>query len=144
MKNREEIIKNYIDAYNSFDVSKMIMDFSDEIVFENIQNTEVTMTLNGLDEFKAQAETAKSYFSERRQTIKSFRHEAEKSEIEIEYYGVLAMDFPNGMKEKDEINLNGKSIFEFKNNKIIRLTDISWLEHKYDEISEYAPPMRNQ
>lgn len=125
MKDREEIIKNYIDGYNNFDVSKMIMDFSDEIVFENIQNSEITMTLNGLEEFKTQAEITKKYFSERQQIIKSFSHESKKSEIEIEYYGVLAMDFPNGMKKGDEIKLNGKSIFEFKNNKIIRLTDIS-------------------
>ena len=83
------------------------------------------MTLNGIDEFKTQAEIAKSYFSKRQQKIKSFRHESEKSEIEIEYYGVLAMNLPNGMKKGDEIKLNGKSIFEFKNNKIIRLTDIS-------------------
>lgn len=125
MKDREEIIKNYVDGYNSFDVSKMIKDFANEIVFENIQNAKVTMTLNGLDEFKIQAEMAKNYFSERQQKIKFFRHEREKSEIDIEYYGLLAMDFPNGMKKGDEIKLKCKSIFEFKNNKIIRLTDIS-------------------
>jgi len=125
MKGREEIIKNYVDGYNSFDVSKMIMDFSDEIVFENIQNDEITLTLNGLDEFKTQVEIAKSYFSERKQKITSFRHDYENSEIEIEYSGILAIDFPNGMKKGDEIKLKGKSIFKFKNNKIIRLTDIS-------------------
>jgi len=125
MKDREEIIKNYVDGYNNFNVSKMIIDFSDEIVFENIQNAEVTMTLNGLNEFKTQAELAKNYFSERQQKIKFFGHESEQSEIEIEYYAVLAMDFPNGMKKGDEIKLKGNSIFEFKNNKIIRLTDIS-------------------
>jgi hypothetical protein len=47
------------------------------------------------------------------------------SEIEIEYYAVLAMDFSNGMKKGNEIRLNGKSIFVFKNNKIIRITDFS-------------------
>lgn len=125
MKEREDIIKNYIEGYNSFDVSKMTTDFSDEIVFENIQNGEITMNLNGLEAFKIQAETAKAYFSERQQKIKFFRHEGEKSEIEIAYWGVSAIDFPNGMKKGDSIKLNGKSVFEFKNKKIIRLTDIS-------------------
>lgn len=125
MKNREEIIKNYLEGYNSFNVSKMMKDLSDEIVFENIQNGETTMTLNGIDEFKTQAEIAKNYFSERQQKIKSFRHEKEKCEIEIEYFGILAIDFPNGMKKGGEIKLNGKSIFEFNDEKIIRLTDIS-------------------
>ncbi|NLT50490.1 MAG: nuclear transport factor 2 family protein [Ignavibacteria bacterium] len=125
MKNREEIINNYIEGYNSFNVSKMMKDLSDEIVFENIQNGETTMTLNGIDEFKTQAEIAKNYFSVRQQKIKSFWHEKEKCEIEIEYFGVLAIDFPNGMKKGGEIKLNGKSIFEFNDEKIIRLTDIS-------------------
>jgi hypothetical protein len=66
MKNREVIITNYVDGYNEFNVSKMIKDFSDQIVFENFQDGEVSMTLNGLEEFKAQAETAKMYFSARR------------------------------------------------------------------------------
>jgi len=125
MKDREDIIKTYLEGYNGFDVSKMTTNFSEKIVFENIQNGEITMTLNGLEEFKAQAETAKAYFSERQQKIKSFRREGEKSEIEIEYSGVLAIDFPNGLKKGDEIKLNGKSVFEFRNGKIIRLTDIS-------------------
>jgi len=50
---------------------------------------------------------------------------ATKCEIEIEYFGILAIDFPNGMKKGGEIKLNGKSIFEFNDEKIIRLTDIS-------------------
>jgi steroid delta-isomerase-like uncharacterized protein len=123
--NRENVIQKYIEAYNAFDVSKMIADFSDDIVFENIQGGEVSMILNGIEAFKNQAETAKQYFSERHQKIKSFKHEMDKSEIEIEYYGVLARDFPNGMKKGQEIKLNGKSIFDFKDGKIVRLTDIS-------------------
>ena len=40
MTNREKIIKNYIDGYNQFDIDKMVFDFDDNIVFENIQNDE--------------------------------------------------------------------------------------------------------
>lgn len=126
MNRREIIISSYIEAYNNFDVSKMIVDFSDEVVFENRQKGEVNMTLNGIEEFKAQAEIAKTYFSERQQKVRSFKHEEEKSQIEIEYYGVLAIDFPNGMKKGQEIRLNGTSVFEFIDDKIIKLTDISW------------------
>lgn len=122
---KEKIIKNYIDGYNGFDVSLMVKDFSGDIIFENIQNGEVNMTLRGIEEFKAQAESAKSYFSERTQTIRLFRHEENRTEIELDYTAVLAMDFPNGMKKGQELRLQGKSIFEFNNGKIIKLSDIS-------------------
>ncbi|RKR10583.1 hypothetical protein C8C83_2259 [Flavobacterium sp. 90] len=125
MIERERVIKNYVEGYNTFDINKMTADFIDDIVFENIQNGEVNMTLIGIDEFREQAENAKSYFSSRVQTITVFNHFESKTEIEIDYYAVLAMDFPNGMKTGDELNLKGKSVFEISEGKILKLTDIS-------------------
>jgi SnoaL-like domain len=125
MKQREDIIINYIDAYNSFDVDKMLTDFDPSIKFENISNGTISMTLTGLSEFRKQAEQAKSLFSKRQQTIKSYKHEGEQTEIEIDYQATLAIDLPNGLKQGDELNLVGRSIFQFFNDKIIALTDIS-------------------
>ncbi|MCC9017485.1 nuclear transport factor 2 family protein [Flavobacterium lipolyticum] len=125
MIDRERIIKNYVEGYNQFDIDKMTADFSRDIVFENIQNGEVNMTLNGLNEFKEQAENAKAYFSARSQVITVLNHFESKTEIEIDYHAVLAMDFPNGMKAGEELNLKGKSVFEFLDNKILKLSDIS-------------------
>jgi len=125
MTNKEKIIHNYIEGYNQFDIDKMIADFDESIVFENIQDGEINMTLNGIDEFKAQAEKSKEYFSVRKQTIQSFSHDSNAVTIEIDYYAVLAIDFPNGLKAGQELNLKGKSVFEFSDNKIAKLTDIS-------------------
>lgn len=125
MKEREDIIKNYIEGYNNFDILKMTKDLSDDIIFENIQNGKVNMTLNGIQEFANQAETAKQYFSERKQTILTVQHKGDQTEIEIDYVGVLATDFPNGLKKGQEIKLKGKSTFEFKDGKVIRLIDES-------------------
>lgn len=125
MIEREQIIKNYIEGYNQFDIDKMIVDFNDKIIFENVTNGEVNMSLNGVAEFKEQAEQAKNYFLSRKQTITAFHHFEFKTEIEIDYHAVLAMDFPNGMKKGDELNLKGKSVFEYLDDKIVKLTDIS-------------------
>jgi hypothetical protein len=125
MVDREKIIKNYIESYNQFDIDKMFADFDDKIVFENIQNGETNISLSGLTALKEQAEQAKTYFTERTQSIKSFNHFDNRCEIEISYRAILAMDFPNGLKKGQELNLFGKSIFEFESDKIIRLTDIS-------------------
>lgn len=125
MKEREAIIQNYIAGYNAFDIEQMIKDFDEDIVFENMANGETTMSLVGLEAFKEQAQQAIQYFSARTQTIKSFIHRADETEIEIDYRATLAMDFPHGPKKGDELTLQGKSIFTFSGTKIIKLVDIS-------------------
>lgn len=125
MIEREKIIKNYIDGYNQFDIEKMIRDFDENVIFENIRNGEVDMSLSGIEAFEQQAEQAKTYFIKRSQTIKSFNHLEKESEVEIEYHAILDLDFPNGFKKGQELNLKGKSIFKFSGNRIIKLTDIS-------------------
>ena len=74
MNQREQIIKNYIEAYNHFNVDKMVENFDASVIFENISNNTVNLSLKGLNEFKTQAEQAKSLFSERKQIIRSFAH----------------------------------------------------------------------
>ena len=89
MKNRETIIKNYIEGYNQFNIDKMVNAFDDNIIFENIQNDKTNMSLNGIVEFRLQAEQAIAYFSKREQKIKSFNHTEKTTEIEIDYEAVL-------------------------------------------------------
>ena len=125
MTARVNIINNYIDGYNQFDIEKMVADLDDNIVFENIQNNEISLSLKGLTAFKEQAETAKTYFTKRTQTVKSFKHFDNNTEVEIAYKAILAMDFPNGLKKGQELKLSGKSVFDFEKNTIIKLSDIS-------------------
>ena len=125
MMYRERIIHNYINGYNSFAIDKMVADFDDNIKFENIQNGQINLSLEGVEAFKQQAESAKSYFVTRQQIIKSIKHLDNITEIEVDYKAVLAMDLPNGMKSGQELMLTGKSVFEFADNKINKLTDIS-------------------
>ncbi|HEX8333842.1 MAG TPA: hypothetical protein VF622_14565 [Segetibacter sp.] len=124
MNRREAIIANYIEGYNQFDIKKMLQDFEDAIEFKNITNGEVNMTLSGIASFKEQAEKAKAYFSSRKQIIKSFEHRDDETVVEVDYHAVLAIDFANELKGA-ELKIRGKSIFNFSNDKIIKLTDIS-------------------
>lgn len=125
MEQREQIISNYIKAYNNFDIRQMVADFDNSVVFENRSNGAVTMTLKGINAFTEQATQAVDLFFKRTQTILSFKHEENSSEIEISYHAQLAMDLPNGMKKGEELQIKGKSVFTFSGNKIIGLTDIS-------------------
>ncbi len=121
----QKIIENYIKAYNSFDIEKMLVDMDDNVRFENISNGKVNLTTNGVTELKNQAKQAKQFFIERKQTITSFSFNKDQVEINIDYKGILDIDFPNGLQSGDNIEFKGKSIFKFKDNKIIELKDIS-------------------
>jgi ketosteroid isomerase-like protein len=121
----QQIIGNYIKAYNRFDIEGMLADMHENIVFENISNGEVTLTTKGITQLKNQAEQAGQYFKEREQRITKVEYMGDIVEIDIEYKAILAVDLPNGLKAGDKLELTGKSIFRFKDHKIIELKDIS-------------------
>lgn len=120
-----KIIENYIDAYNSFDIDRMLSDMHDDIKFENVSNGEVNLATNGIEELRNQAELARRLFRERKQTITDIKFNADRVEVKIDYRGILAVDFSNELKTGDVIELKGSSVFRFKDNKIIEIKDIS-------------------
>lgn len=120
-----EIIQNYVKAYNNFDVLGMIKNLHEDVIFKNISNEEVNLTTNGKLAFEGQALQAKQYFKTRQQTITNLVFNNEIAELSINYQGTIAFDLPNGLKENDKIELQGKSIFRFTDDKIIEITDIS-------------------
>ncbi len=120
-----EIIGRYVEAYNRLDVDGMLRDADAAIVFENISNGEANMRTAGIEELRKQAEESKRYFAERRQVITGIRFAEEEVEAEIVFTGLLAADFPDGFKAGDKVWLRGKTIFRFKDDKLIGITDIS-------------------
>lgn len=126
MKDRAEIIKNYIEGYNRFNVEQMIADLDDNLIFENISNGKITDSLEGKVAFSEQAEEAKSFFSDREQTITSMDHFENYSEVNIDYEATLAIEFSEELKIGDKIRMKGYSIFEFSaENKITVIKDFS-------------------
>ncbi|MEM8966856.1 MAG: nuclear transport factor 2 family protein [Bacteroidota bacterium] len=121
----EAIINDYVEAYNNFDVSGMVRHLDDSIVFQNVSEGEVTMELEGIEAFKLQAEQATILFKSRKQTINHIQITDNTAEVTIDYFGVLAQDLPNGLKAGDTIQLQGKSVFSFKGDKIVKLRDES-------------------
>ena len=101
---RQEIISNYINAYNSFDLDKMNIDFDENIILEYLQNGRRTVLLKGLEKVILQAQEASKLFKSRNQTIKLYRHTKETTEIEVEFNAILSVDF-NGQKGGQHIHL---------------------------------------
>lgn len=123
--NREQIITDYLRAYNRFDIQGMLANLHPEIEFVNISNGETNLTLKGIEEFRERAELAKTIFTERHQVVLSMKSQSNTTEVEIDYRGVLAIDLPMGLKKGDTLELKGKSIFRFSDGRIVQLTDIS-------------------
>lgn len=119
------IVENYIQSYNRFDVEGMLKDLDPELVFKNISNGEIDLSTRGIPEFKIQAEKAKEIFSQREQKITDRIVEGNMVEVGIDYEGILNSDLSNGLKKGTTIKLKGKSIFKFRNDKIIEIRDIT-------------------
>lgn len=122
---KQTAIENYIAAYNNFDVEAMLNDLHRNVRFKNVSNGEVTLTTKGIAEFREQAERAKSFFSQREQRITAINFQDDRATAEISYRGILAVDLPNGLKSGGVLELAGKSIFRFADDKIIEIEDIS-------------------
>ena len=121
----QQTIENYIKAYNNFDVEGMLAQLHPDVEFENIANGEVTISIIGITAFKAQAEEATKYFTQREQKITQLTIKDNTAEAQINYTAIPAIDLPNGFKAGDKLELTGKSVFTFKDGKIVKLQDYS-------------------
>lgn len=121
----QQIIEDYIAAYNRFDVEGMIRYLHPEIEFRNTAGGEVTHAIKGIEGFKLQASEAVHYFSQREQRITALSFNGNQAEATIDYTGTLAVDLPNGLNAGDKLELQGRSLFTFDEGQIIRLEDSS-------------------
>ena len=123
--NKRHLIEQYILAYNTFDLDRMMSLLHPEIEFENVFQGEVDAKATGVDGFRAIAEQTKELFKSRQQTITRCDLSQNEASVKINYEAVLAKDLSNGMKSGSTINLDGRSQFSFKDGKIFRIVDIS-------------------
>lgn len=122
---KQSLIENYISAYNRFDVEGMAKDLHEAVRFRNIAGGEVNLETSGIAAFKEQANRAIPLFREREQRITGIQEHGNQVEVSIAYSAVLATDLSEKLKAGDTIQLQGKSIFQFKEDKIISIEDIS-------------------
>ena len=90
------LIETFIQAYNDFDVDRMVFLMHPECSFQNVSGGEVNASAEGLAQFRELAESSKALFSSRRQTITGYHEEAGTITVEIAYEGVFRIDIPNG------------------------------------------------
>ncbi|MDR9744364.1 nuclear transport factor 2 family protein [Paenibacillus taichungensis] len=123
--NLKDLIEKYLSAYNTFNIDGMIGVLNENIHFRNISKGEVNSETKGIQEFRTLAEQSIQVFSQRRQVIKNIIFAGDKAEVDIDYEGILSSDLPNGMKAGETLKLQGKSIFQVKDKKLILIEDLS-------------------
>ena len=123
-KRMKRIIDEYIKAYNEFDVDGMIRNIHEDMEFKNIASGKVNFELKGKNAFKKQIKQAFSIFNKREMKIIEQKFGDDIVENKIDFKGVLAVDITE-LKKYDLIKLQSKSIFQFKNGKIILIEDIN-------------------
>ena len=123
--NKIKTIENFIHSYNTFNIEGMLKDIHEDIIFENMSNGQIDTITTGIDEFKKQAASSITYFKERQEKIIDINFEEDRIELNIDYFGILAKDLSVDLKSGDTLRLKGKSIFRFKDNKIISIQDIT-------------------
>jgi hypothetical protein len=121
----EQSIKQYIHAYNNFDIDSMLIRLHPSIVFKSISHGEVDVVTVGRDEFRVQAQKAATYFRQREQLISDLKIHDQRAEVNVDYKAILAIDLPNGMKQGESLELKGRSVFCFENDLIISIEDYS-------------------
>jgi len=121
----QELISDYIQAYNAFDIEAMLATLSSDIQFENIENGQTTVAIQGKEEFRKLADYAASLFSSREQTITSIEWQSDSALLDIAYTATFAVDIPDGPRAGNEIHLNGHSEIYFQDGLISKIIDRS-------------------
>ena len=120
---QRRIILSYVQAYNKQDVTDMLQQLHPEVIFEDRNQQETTLRIEGIEAFEHQARRALEYFSEREQTILRWISQTDSMTIEIAFTAIPATDFPNGWVKGIPIHMQGTSTFRFKDQKIIEIID---------------------
>jgi len=121
----KKIVDQYFKDYNEFNLDGMITNIHDDFVFKNIVKGDINYELKGKKAFKKQIEQAFAIFKNREMKIVEQKFGDDVVENKINFKGVLAVDISDKLKKYDLIKLQSKSIFQFRNGKIISIEDIN-------------------
>lgn len=118
-----EVVESYIEAFNSYDVEAMLQLVHPDVVFNNVVGREINAIVTGIDEFQKLSERAKSCYTARCERITRLESVGDITTVDICFEGVLAVDSPNGMKAGGIDKGTDRSVYEFLDEKIYRITD---------------------
>ena len=91
-----DLVKKYLEAYNSLDVEGLMELIHPKIRFINISGGETTAEVSGTEEFRVLARQSAGLFKTRKQTLLDFKAGKDKAVIKVAFEGVPSSDIPGG------------------------------------------------
>ena len=122
---KQQLVEQYIKAYNDLDVGGMVALMTPDVVFENVSGGRVNATTRGVNEFRQLAERGVQLFSERSQTVTAWTFSPNAARVTLSWRGVFGVNVPDGARKGTVLELQGESAFEFADGRISRIVDRS-------------------
>jgi len=120
---RHALIDAYIDAYNHFDIERMLALVTDDVRFEHHTGDELSVATSGKAELEKLARVGAALFASRHQKLVRMHEEGTVVIATIDFHGEIAEDIPDGPGAGSIIEMQGTSEFGFHNGKINRIID---------------------
>jgi hypothetical protein len=122
--NVPNIVTDYVDAYNLLDWQSLVDCVDENVVFENVSNSQGIMVVEGKQAFAQLAEQAATFFAKRSLHIRNLVVADNKVALEIDWTGVPAVDFGE-FKAGVTAALRGAIFLTISGSKLIHITDLS-------------------
>jgi hypothetical protein len=119
------IATEYVDAYNLYDLDRMLSFLDENVHFYNTFQGILNRNTKGILAFREQAKLSIELFENREQKITGIVLKPESVTLSISFTGVAKKKLGQQLRKGDVIYASGKSTFEFKEDKIIRIEDVS-------------------
>ena len=120
---RHALIDAYIDAYNHFDIERMLALVTDDVRFEHHTGDELSVATTGKAELEKLARVGAALFASRHQKLVTMHEEGAVVIATIDFHGEIAEDIPDGPGAGSIIEMRGTSEFGFQGGKINRIID---------------------
>lgn len=115
---QQEMIVDYINAYNRFDIPAMLACLTADVKFEHYDRHVLQLSVTGLNEFEQVARQSSTIFSSREQRILSLHKHDLGVSVEVSFSATMAADQQSAL-----IKANGSSEFRFKDGLICEIRD---------------------
>ncbi len=125
VRDKRALIDQYVNAYNAFDIEGMLAPLHDDVEFSSVRRGERNAHVRGQTQFRHLAEHAKRLFSSRQLRVLRYDLDQTPASVDVRFCGVLEFDMPDGPRQGETVEFEGRSEFTFQEGLIRRIIDIS-------------------
>ena len=120
-----DLVRRYVERYNSNDVEGMLDCCTDDVVFETVTNPGGSIKLNGKEEMREVLVATTRAFRERRHQLVRVIVDGDKAAAETVFSGIAAAELGDHVRSGDHVSIRGATIFELQNGRLGRICDYS-------------------